>query len=868
MASTKRTKRTKRAKAGSVAAGRYHFLDVGTQRYGDCVVVEFGSCRVLIDGGHDEDFDGQEGSQSTKEQLKTIFGGEASPHPITLVVVTHCHQDHVSALRRMIVDGVIKPDWALVTDHRLGFGRTPDDADAVDLVDERTRRLAAAVREEDAFDLADTELRAFIDRAAAVEPAYQQLLVELHARGVKVVEYRGQQLPAELLEAVKPTGMTLLGPSLNQLLFAAQHIATTNHDVTDVLNFSLADDPSLSDMELYRSIMTSHKWVDVPGQHSRASGMNCQSITLAFGPMNARALLAGDMQFADADVAGAEREMAKFLEVVKSAGPYRLYKTTHHSSRDGQNDQLLTDLGNPAIVIHSGGYNDPRHPSTETLEMLKQRTENGGMVFARTDRNGRVTAVPNRRPQDAVAVSRGTVNDFTINLPDAALALSRDRLEFSARSILERKEPHIIVVNLSNSPIDLTVAGVKIEVRQPSTQIASTPADRQGRVILGKTAQDNPVIRSAESTISVNLADGRILPKLLFVTDSEKLTDNIGQSEVTAALVAARRPPHTLLDLAGRPENASDEVRNALNHDNSIVGVVILGGYDVIPSMPVNVLSKKLRDMLTAQNDIESDGDQFVVWSDEHFGDLDGDNIAERPVSRIPDARDSKLFLKALGASAVTTNERFGIRNVAREFAASIWTDVPGTQPLNVSKAFLSGQIASKDQLAGLHYFMLHGNEHDGTVFSGEDGRAYTRAFTIDKVPAEFSGVVFSGCCWGALSVSQKAIEIGKAAPAPRVTERSIALSFLKAGANAFVGCTGSHYSGPSTDANVNYAAPFHSAFWRTFPKVSNSASMALFGARKYYGDLIGSDTLVREPLEIARRLKNRAQFTCLGLGW
>ena len=40
---------------------RIHFLDMGDTKYGDCLVVEAGDKRILIDGGHSNDFVGQDG---------------------------------------------------------------------------------------------------------------------------------------------------------------------------------------------------------------------------------------------------------------------------------------------------------------------------------------------------------------------------------------------------------------------------------------------------------------------------------------------------------------------------------------------------------------------------------------------------------------------------------------------------------------------------------------------------------------------------------------------------------------------------------------------------------------------------------------
>ena len=851
--------------ADAATQGKYHFLDVGAQKYGDCILVEFGALRVLIDGSHEKDFEGQTGYDSTPEQLQAIFGDEPAPHPITLMVVTHCHQDHVGALPKLVSEGVIDPEWALVTDHKLGFGRSEDDTDSVDLADARTRTLAAALREEDASDLSDDELQQFMDGAATVESKYLAMLEDLKARGVKVIEYRGQKLPQALLTKMKPTGMSLLGPSRDLLVFAAEQIATTNKDASDAVKAALGADAGLSDVELYRSIVEAT--ADAGGGNARGNGMNCQSITLAFGPKHARVLLAGDMQFTEPGVKGADDEIAKLRAKVEAAGPYRLFKTTHHTSHNGQDDDLLRELGDPPIIVHTGGRNDPSHPYPTTLQLLKRRRRD--IVFARTDRNGQITVEPHRDPSDAVWISRGRVNDFTDNVldepqaaePSAAVATATIAPMSSTGS--QATAPQVIIVNLPPGPVDMTVSGVDIVVRDP----AKGP-ERAG----GAPARDEPRTatrrRSATaSTSAISLAGGRVLPKLAFVTDSERLGQNIGEHEARAALDSVRASRHAFVDIAGRRPSAFEEVRTKLRADDTIAGVVILGGYDVVESMVVDVLPPALRKILGPEL-TQKDGDNFLVWSDERFGDIDGDRIAERPVSRIPDARDSALFLTALQAGISAPADRYGIRNVARPFATAIWNELPGRRALNVSKAYVSSQVTAADTREGSQYFMLHGSDTDATVFSGEDGVSYTRAFSVANVPPVFDGVVFTGCCWGALTVSQKAAEIGNAQPAPRVAERSIALSYLKAGANAFVGCTGAHYSGPDPDEDVNYALPLHAAFWKTLPKVGHSASLALFGARKYYGDLIGSGHVEREPLDLARRLKNRAQFTCLGLGW
>ena len=107
--------------------GIYHFLDVGATRYGECTLVRFGDLAVLIDGSHEGDFEPKAGHASIPEQLAEIFG-HAPPFTITLLVVTHCHADHIGCLPRLVKEAVIKPSWALITDHKLGFGRVSSTA--------------------------------------------------------------------------------------------------------------------------------------------------------------------------------------------------------------------------------------------------------------------------------------------------------------------------------------------------------------------------------------------------------------------------------------------------------------------------------------------------------------------------------------------------------------------------------------------------------------------------------------------------------------------------------------------------------------------------------------------------------------------
>ncbi|SOD24101.1 Metallo-beta-lactamase superfamily protein [Variovorax sp. YR752] len=861
------------------ALGEYHFLDVGDQQYGECIVVIFGDVRILIDGSHQGDFRGRNGHKSIPDQLAEIFR-EPAPHRISMVVVTHGHADHIGCLPDLVSNDVIVPEWAFITDPQMGFGRDSQDAIPHDALSDPSQRLVAALREEDASGLSDGELRDFIDAAASVESRYADFIAHLKEKRTKIVLNIGEKLPAELLRLLRPTGFTFLGPTQEQLLLCWNQIAKTNKDAKDAADALLRADATLDEVSLYREIVSHDpKFDDSTDSGGRGNGMNCQSITLAFGPKNERVLLAGDMQFAEPGVKGADDEMARLRESVVRAGPYKVFKTTHHTSHNGQDDDFLTKLGDPPIIVHSGGINDPSHPYPSVLELLKGRRST--IKFARTDRNGHIIVRPHLDVAEAIEKSSGRLNDFSDNVKDMESMAEPAGNGPAAQATFEQAQPisqpvsqpisasQVIIINLPAGLVDMTVAGVEIVVRAPRD-------DRSVARTSGwptPPAPDRPQrgggrIRQAAD---FRFAGGRNLPSLLFVTNANALAKNIGSAETDKALSAIRAAGHDICEVDGSAPDAVNIVRGRLSSKQSTKGVVLLGGYDVVPCNVVNVLSPSLGAALGSRV-IEIDDDHFIVWSDELYGDVDEDRVGEIPVSRIPDGRDSVAFLNALAAPGVNGGgiERFGVRNIARPFAETAWGVMAGRRSLNVSEAFLTSDAEPEHLDSALHYFMLHGDWRDGRTFYGELGNqaGYTNAFAVGNVPKQASGVIFSGCCWGALTVSQRAKDAGAAPIAPRVVERSIALSYLMAGASAFVGCTGAHYSGANSDPNVNYAALMHRSFWSELPTRGYSASSALHFARQAYSADLAERADSLEPVDLARRLKNRSQFTCLGLGW
>src|SRR5437773_746797 len=149
-----------------------HLLDMGDTKYGDCIFCETGNKTILIDGGHQKDFKGQPGYESVPAQLKKIDSATLKPD---LLIVTHCHSDHIGCLPEMVAAGMVRPTWALVADEDLGFGKTGgdgEDAPTLDALPATVARVVAALREEDVSDLKNDELDQFLADAVTLESRY------------------------------------------------------------------------------------------------------------------------------------------------------------------------------------------------------------------------------------------------------------------------------------------------------------------------------------------------------------------------------------------------------------------------------------------------------------------------------------------------------------------------------------------------------------------------------------------------------------------------------------------------------------------------------------------------------------------------
>jgi beta-lactamase superfamily II metal-dependent hydrolase len=844
-----RTTRRRRAARGPV---RVHFLDVGKEEYGDSVLCELGEKRILIDGAHPGNQVGSADHPSIPQQLATLLRTTA-PVRVDLLVVTHAHQDHIGCLPYLVEHQLLEADWALVADPALGWGRAADASGQPSPADARIVNLVAALREEPLSPQADdAQLAQFIADAAGLESRYKQMLETLATRGTHIVRY-GRDSGTELLQAFKGIGLAIPGPTQAQLLLCAEAIARSGSDAARAADALLGQsDVPASEADLYRMLV--QPGADLADAGARPGpAINLQSIVTSFHYGDEKLLFAGDMQLADPQLGNPRlrQEVTALRADIAHAAPYSLAKLSHHGSDNGFDSSVLADLGETPLIGICAGEQSAKHPNRTVLNLLNDNRDR--LTWVRTDRNGLSTIELNGEPK--LTLARGEMDDPRPNTIDEGVRVP-------TAAPLEGLRTAVSTTQAAESrPGSAEIAGGGRDV-EVVTRI-SPGVDRVGVVIeVTRTEQAAPP-RVDDRPTAITIAGGRRLPALLFVTSRDALAANVGANESTQILAALEAAGPVLYDELPAGVDSGQAlalVREQLRQRPALVGVVLLGGYDVVPPRRLDCLPPALRQRLGQTQD----PDDFIVWSDESYGDPDDDLIPELPVSRIPDGRSAELLLAALAASPpVRPETRRGVRNVARPFAEPIFQAVSGQGTLDVSQPTTFETISA---LGGdLVYLMLHGDYIDSSRFWGENTANNREAVNLSNIPDPGGRVIFTGCCWGALAADQPAFRaLPGAVVSPKVAESSIALTFLRRGAVAFVGCTGAHYS-PTQEPYDYFGGPMHQAFWRSIG-TGAAPAQAIFDAKVEYvrGFPHGRDSAVQEAIEY----KILRQYTCLGLGW
>lgn len=836
------------------------FLNMGEKKYGDCIVVQKGDTRILIDGGHQYD------DASIRFQLSQILK-QKPPFAFDLIVVTHCHSDHIGSLPGLVKSGDVTAGIALLADEGMGFGIASDQRNAgknFPSFSDAEKSLFIALQEEDHSDLPDDELGQFLFDGAKLVDQYIEMIGILEEQGTEIIRYGKQDWKwvERLQEQFRNVGLKVLGPSIEHLLLCADGIArASDAAVADstFVGISDASDPSLP--ALYRRAVSRFTSdgslgfaIDMAGT---GACKNNQSIVLSFESDGWRALFAGDMQFAAPEVPGLETEMKQLFEKINTNVSYDLIKLTHHTSYNGVNETIFDRWieAGTVMFVHTGGRRDPKHPDPKRLPMMKKRASK--ITFLRNDRNG-IISVMKENGHLTATFDKGRANDFTPN------PVSDEPLK--EVEVSEKKEGPL-VSSASSTPLQPTVSQKQYGENEGWVEVITKIPHTNTRVTV--SIEVEPKKKLIESLVTDPGGNDRF-NQLLFITCTSLLARNIGDRDVQLILQQIRSLSGSeLLELppASTPEPLRSIVSNKLRN-GSYKGVVIIGGLDVVPSQQLCVIDSELKRRVAEAGFENYDADNFIVWSDDVYGDIDNDMLPELPVSRIPDGKSGALIMQALTAPRYEAKGRFGVRNLARPFADSCYQFVPGgaLEVMEISETF-GPSHPLPEAINGSVYLMLHGSESDSTRFWGErpGGRLY-EAIRISSIPHNKPGsIVFTGCCWGALSAEQTAYRKALSEQVfGKTPDNSIALAYLKGGALAFIGCTGSHYS-PTREPYHSFGKPMHDAFWKNV-SMGKAPAKALYEAKmEYVKELPHGQT---DPFSQAVELKILRQYTCLGLGW
>jgi beta-lactamase superfamily II metal-dependent hydrolase len=403
-------------------------LDVGVAAYGDSILCRFDDTTVMIDGAHPGTQNPSGIHPSIPAQLGQLLGS-GPPFELDLLVVSHAHMDHIGCLPNLVTNDVIHARWAIVADPDLGWGIL---AGAAPQPDDLAASMVTRLREEPIEDATDDVSVELLSDSVGLEEQYRTMLDDLTAAGTTVVRYGNDDTEA-LLSAFEPIGLSILGPTTNQLQICATAIAGGTTAIADALTPLLAAGPEAvagdamsTETDLYRRIMTPVAMAaaaDVADALTEAASasrhvgaaINLQSMVLLTQTSSGKFLFGGDMQFADPGVSadGLQEEVDALRSEIAKNAPFDFAKLSHHGSSNAFDQSVMEQWAGTKYFGICAGEKSVADPTQAVLDLLASQ---GSITWARTDHNGLSTFTFDADGRAAtVSVARGATNDARSN---------------------------------------------------------------------------------------------------------------------------------------------------------------------------------------------------------------------------------------------------------------------------------------------------------------------------------------------------------------------------------------------------------------------------------------------------------------------
>lgn len=322
----------------------------------------------------------------------------------------------------------------------------------------------------------------------------------------------------------------------------------------------------------------------------------------------------------------------------------------------------------------------------------------------------------------------------------------------------------------------------------------------------------------------------------LIVTCKDRLRNKFGSddysTEIEPRLVAlALKQRAVILDVC---TNDSDEVDKKIKQMQSLMKMIVEAKTELLKTAAIKPFPTLIRLITHIQiiggHDIipfavlpnPVDGD--TLYTDDVYADFTGDDVIDVPIARIPDGGSLDLLIKQLDGKCTPKSGAFGLGNAKREYAGPIMDIFDDAGDVYWSLPMTRDDFSVSDVDVDHVYFILHGLDTDTSIWWGEEP-TYPEAFKVNL--ANSQGVILSGSCYGAYIIG-------------KTPANSICLRFLRSGAKAFVGCTGTHYSTPGTETTYN-GPLFHRLFFEHLMS-GRTPSEAFFRAKRDYAPQADTD--------------------------